>query len=318
MTLFVHPPDPALQGSYVTIGNFDGVHRGHQAMLERLVARARTAQRPPVVVTFDPHPLALLRAAGAPPGLTTIDHRIELLKRHGAQEVLVLSTTRELLQLTAAEFFQQVILGELGAAGLVEGPNFYFGKDRGGNITLLRQFCEEHKIDFHVIEPVTWNSQWVSSSAIRSLIIGGDITAAVELLGHPYQLTGTVVQGAQRGRTIGVPTANLGQIKTVLPPAGVYAGLATIAGTTYAAAINIGPNPTFADFNTKVEVHLIQFEGDLYGESLSVGLIDRLRDVRPFASVEELLDQVRLDIATARDLVLRREQPIAVPDPFFG
>ncbi len=299
MSWFAQGVPPQSRGGQVAIGNFDGVHRGHQAMVARLVDLARKATRPAVVVTFDPHPLALLSATGAPPPLTTIEHRRELLLGLGVDQVLVLETSSKLLALTAEEFFTRVIRAELGAQGLVEGPNFYFGKDRGGNITLLRQLCQSAGLTLDVIEPVTWQGQWVSSSAIRSLLTAGELTAAVELLGHPYRVTGQVVTGAQRGRTLGFPTANLADVATTLPGHGVYAGRVRWDGRTYAAAVNVGPNPTFGEGATKLEVHLIDFVGDLYGQRLDVDLTTKLRGVRKFDSAAALRAQLAADIAAA-------------------
>ncbi len=300
MQLFTRALPSSVRGSYVAIGNFDGVHRGHQAMVERLVGLADQHAKPAVVVTFDPHPLSLLRSDGAPPGLTSVADRTKLLQAAGVHEVVVLATSTALLQFTAEQFFERVIRQELQAVGLVEGPNFCFGKDRGGTITSLRQMCQAHGLALEVIEPVTWNGQWVSSSAIRSLLIAGDLNSAVDLLGHPYRLTGRVTHGAERGRTLGVPTANLSDIGTVLPGFGVYAGRVAIQDQNYRSAVNIGPNPTFAEGATKIEVHIIDFAGDLYGQTLSVDLVRRQRDIHKFSGIEELKQQLAADIAAAR------------------
>ncbi|OYW24505.1 MAG: riboflavin biosynthesis protein RibF [Planctomycetales bacterium 12-60-4] len=300
MQLFTSALPTTVRGSFVAIGNFDGVHRGHQAMVERLLGLARRHDRPAIVVTFDPHPLALLRSGGAPPGLTTVPERVELLRKAGVDDVVVLATSPELLQLTAERFFEQVVQQELHAAGLVEGPNFCFGKDRGDNITILRHLCQAHGVSLDVIDPVTWKGQWVSSSAIRSLLIAGDLDSAVDLLGHPYRLTGLVTRGAERGRTLGVPTANLAEIATVLPGFGVYAGKATVSGHCFPTAVNIGPNPTFGEGATKIEAHIIDFTGDLYDQALSIDLTTRLRDIRKFSAIDELKQQLADDIAAAR------------------
>jgi len=287
-------------GGYVAIGNFDGVHRGHQAMLARLTDRARAAARPSVAVTFDPHPIALLRPEALPPGLSSLADRATLLKDCGVDAVIVLPTSWELLRLTATEFFERVVRDRLKAAGLVEGPNFTFGKDRGGNVTLLRQLCSHAGMTLDVIEPVTIDGQWVSSSVIRSLLMDGDVNDAVALLGRPYRLTGRVVTGAQRGAALGFPTANLSDLKTVIPGPGVYAGRTEIDGQPYPAAIHIGPNPTFGEAVLKVEVHVIGFDGNLYGRVMSADFHRRLRDVRRFDSVDELRVQLTQDIVAAR------------------
>lgn len=291
---------PSLQGGYASIGNFDGVHRGHQAMLNVLISRARSDNVPAVAVTFDPHPIALLKPEAAPPALTTIEHRAELLCRYGVDVTLVLPTDRSLLALTAEEFFDDVVRGRLHARGLVEGPNFFFGRNRSGNITVLRSLCGSHGLSFDVAPPATVDEQLVSSSVIRSLLETGDMAHAVRLLGHPYRLTGTVGQGAQRGRTIGFPTANLVDVKTLIPANGVYAGWAYGTNHRHAAAIHIGPNPTFAEAARKIEVHILDFQGDLYHQSLSIDFLERVRDVRKFASVDELRSQLQQDIQSVR------------------
>ena len=298
MSFATAPIADSLRGGNIAIGNFDGVHRGHRAMIEQLIERSRSHSRPAIIVTFDPHPLAFLRDTGAPPNLTTIPQRMELFAQLGIDSVVVLQTSRELLNLTAHEFFQQVVCEELGAAGMVEGPNFHFGKDRGGTIDLLRQFCREHGMSLDVIEPVTTDGRWVSSSVIRDLLQAGDLNTAVELLGHPYSLDGHVVAGMRRGRELGFPTANLSDIATVIPGPGVYSGTVEMSGRRYAAALNIGPNPTFEEGQYKVEAHIIDFQGDLYGQSLRVELQRRLRDIRRFASREDLQQQLRADIDT--------------------
>lgn len=298
---FFAPPE-VCRGA-VTIGNFDGVHRGHQAMIEALAAAAQRDGCPAVAVTFHPHPLSLLRPAAAPPLLTTVEHRTELLRRLGVDHVVVLSATRELLRLSAAEFFEQIVLQQLQARRLVEGPNFFFGRDRGGNITVLRGLCSVHGVQLDVIEPVTVNGQWVSSSVIRSLLQDGDLNDAVALLGHPYRLSGRVTTGAQRGREIGFPTANLDEIATVVPGPGVYAGRCRVDGATHLAAVHIGPNPTFADDLLKVEVHLLQFAGDLYFRTLEVDLVARVRDVQRFESAEALRRQLQHDLSAVIELV---------------
>lgn len=291
------------RNGYVSIGNFDGVHRGHQEMLRTLVGRAATHNAPALAVTFDPHPMTLLRPDVAPPPLTTLRHRAELLGQYGVTGLLALPTNQTLLDLTPDEFFEQVIVGRLAARGMVEGPNFFFGRRRAGNVTTLRAMCQARQMTLDVIAPVTVGDQWVSSSVIRSLLQSGDTTAAVALLGHPYRLIGLVGSGAQRGRTLGFPTANLVDCPTLVPGPGVHAGVCSYQGRNYAAAIHIGPNPTFGEEQLKVEVHLLDFAGDLYGKELTVDVRSRVRNVQRFAGVEELKAQLTRDLAEVRTRV---------------
>ena len=293
----------SVQGGYATIGNFDGVHRGHQAMLNVLTSRARAENVSAIAVTFDPHPISLLRPDATPPALTTIEHRAELLHRFGVDVTLVLHTDRSLLALTADEFFDSIVRNKLKARGLVEGPNFFFGRNRSGNITVLRTLCNDHGLSFDVAPPATVDEQLVSSSVIRSLLETGQMGHAVRLLGHHYRISGRVGTGAQRGRTIGFPTANLIDVSTLVPANGVYAGCVLIDGKRHAAAVNIGPNPTFGEAAQKIEVYLVDFQGDLYGQILDVDFVDRVRDVRRFSGVDELKSQLTQDVRQVCSIV---------------
>lgn len=301
MTVLHGFESPALyREGFVSIGNFDGVHCGHQAMVAELVSRARAQKVPAVALTFDPHPIELLRPESVPPRLTTIGHRAELLQQYGVDCVIVLPTSPRFLTMTAEDFFHTIIRTELQARGLVEGPNFFFGRNRSGSVTVLRGFCSAHGLTLDIIPPVIVDEQLVSSSVIRSLIEAGDLRESVRLLGHAYRLSGKVIRGAERGRTIGFPTANLSELANLVPGNGVYAATATIQGTRYLAAVNIGPNPTFGETSRKVEVHLLDFRGDLYGTILDVDFLRRLRDVRPFSSVDQLLVQLKRDVEDVR------------------
>lgn len=290
------------RGGCVSIGNFDGVHLGHVSMLRSLRRLATSRSVPAVVFTFDPHPVDLLRPDQAPPKLITRQRKLELFAQQGIDACLVYATDTALLQLSADEFFEQIILCELQATGLVEGPNFYFGRGRGGDTNRLRELCTKHGLLLDVVPPFQLGDQMVSSTAIRKLIQAGEITAANQMLGHLFQITGNVVTGAQRGRTIGFPTANLSGFESLLPAAGVYAGRCRVNDATFPAAINVGGNPTFDEPEPKIEVHLIGFSGDLYGRMLSVDLVDRIRDTRRFESVTDLQRQLTADVAAAATL----------------
>lgn len=290
------------RGGWVTIGNFDGVHRGHQSMFATLISRAHAAGTPAVVMTFDPHPISLLRPQHTPPALSLLDHKLELFERHGVDTVVVYPTDHALLRLTPDEFFRNIVVGELNAVGLVEGPNFYFGHNRTGNVQTLKVLCEASGRLLEVVPAVIVNGRMISSSEVRSRIAAGQIAEAVEMLGHPYRVRGIVGGGARRGRAIGFPTANLEGIVTLLPPDGVYAGICAVGQTTYPAAINLGPNPTFGEAARKFEVHLLGFTGDLYGRTLDVDLLARIRDVVRFESGDALKQQLKQDLEAVRAL----------------
>jgi riboflavin kinase/FMN adenylyltransferase len=314
-----HSPPVEARGGAVAIGNFDGVHRGHAALVAELRRKAETLGGPAVVVTFDPHPLKLLRPDLFQPVLTTAAHRAELLLACGADHVLLLQTNSDLLNLTAEEFYRQVIRERLAARCLVEGMNFGFGRGREGNVETLRRLGKEAGIDLIVVPPVKWEDKPVSSSRVREALLRGDVQEAARLLNRFYRLRGVVVTGRRRGHTLGFPTANLEQIETLLPGDGVYAVRATLpspggdkagslssrTGDTeggWPGAANIGPNPTFGEQAQKVEVHLIGFQGDLVGHALAVDFIARLRDTRTFRTVDELVEQLHLDISEAEKI----------------
>lgn len=297
---------PELTGGAVAIGNFDGVHRGHARLIERLVAQAAQVGGPAVVFTFDPHPLAILKPEWLPTPMTRSERKAELLGQLGVDAVIAYPTDRELLNLTPQQFFDLIVRERLKAKAIVEGPNFHFGKDRAGNVEVLRRLCATTGTAIEIVEPVAVDGELISSSRVRNLVQGGAVGQANQLLTQPYRLTGIVGRGAERGRTIRFPTANLERIETVLPALGVYAGRAWVDDRVYAAAINIGPNPTFGENAVKIEIHLIDFSGNLYDQPLSVDLLDRLRDIQSFPSIEALIDQLNRDVE--RVLVASDEQ----------
>lgn len=287
----------------VTIGNYDGVHLGHARIVDRVLEFARRVAGPAVVFTFDPPPARLLRPDHAPAPLTWIERKLELLEELGVDLVVAYPTDESFLRLGPREFFDQVVRDRLGAHGLVEGTNFYFGRGRQGNIELLAQFCEEAGIPLAIVEPVQYQGQPISSSRVRQALAAGDVDSARRMLTRPYRIRGLVVHGAGRGVKLGYPTANLEQIDTLLPAEGIYAGSAPADGRRWPAAISIGPNPTFNDGRLKVEVYLIGFQGDLYDRFLEVEFVSRLRDVVRFDRVESLVEQMERDVAAARALV---------------
>jgi riboflavin kinase/FMN adenylyltransferase len=288
----------------IAVGNFDGAHRGHAALLASLARRAAKVGGPAVAVTFDPHPLTILRPDIRVELLTTPDQRADYLVQLGADEVVILHVTAKLLDLRAEEFFAGVIRDRLTARAVVEGPTFAFGKGREGDLALLARLCADSGMMLDVIGPVDLGGGEVSSSRIRADLHRGDVAHARQLLGRDYRLRGVVAAGARRGRTLGFPTANLGHVETLVPGDGVYAVRVTVPdGSTRAGAANVGPNPTFAEQVRKIEVHLLDFAGDLYDESLSVDFVERLRDTRPFAGVPDLVAQLTRDVAATRSLV---------------
>jgi riboflavin kinase / FMN adenylyltransferase len=284
----------------VAVGNFDGVHLGHVSLIAALRAKAGEHAGPAVAVTFNPHPRDVLRPDLAGPLLTTNADRCRLLQEAGADHVLVLRTTTELLHLTATEFFNQVLRERLAARALVEGANFGFGRDRQGNIDTLAGLCQPVGIPLTVVPPVVIDGGEASSSRARNALLRGEVEEVAKVLGRPYRLHGTTAVGQRRGRTLGFPTANLDPLLNLAPGDGVYAVRVYIGEEMWPGAANVGPNPTFGENARKVEVHLIGFRGDLYGQRLAVDFIRRLRDTRPFKGADDLIQQLRRDVEQAR------------------
>lgn len=294
-----------LRSGAVAIGNFDGVHRGHARIVDRLKAQATALGGPAIVFTFDPHPVRLLRPTLAPPPLTWTERKAELLAQLGVDAILAYPTDEALLRLSPQEFFDRIVREQLDARALVEGPNFCFGRDRTGNIDVLRRMCDASGLRLEVVAPLVEGDTLISSSRVRQLIADGDVRRAGSLLTSPYRIRGMVTHGARRGGKIGFPTANLNAIDTLLPRQGVYAGRGIVGTEHWPAAINIGSNPTFGEEGLKVEVHLIGFNRSIYGEPLEVDFLDRLRDIQPFPSVDTLVDQLVRDVQSARTIADR-------------
>ncbi len=297
-----YPAEECRHGA-LSIGNFDGVHRGHRALMAELRRQAAQVSGPAVAMTFDPHPWHLLRPGQMSPPLTTTEDRIHLLRSAGADHVLVITTSDDLLQLTAEEFVSEVVKRRMDARVLVEGANFHFGHDRLGDVSRLAELAGQDGRRVVVVAPVLAGLSPVSSSRIRAALLAGRVKEVAECLGRLYTLTGIVGTGQRRGHTLGVPTANLVQTATLIPGDGVYAVRVRVKEQEWPGAANLGPNPTFGENARKVEVHLIGFSGQLYGHPIEVGFVDRIRDTRPFSRVEDLLTQLSRDVEQARKLV---------------
>lgn len=288
------------RGGALTIGNFDGVHRGHVRIIEQLKQWAIALDGPAVVFTFDPHPVRILRPEMAPVPLTWIDRKTDLLSECGVDAVVAYPTDRALLDLSYEEFFDRIVRTQMNAKAMVEGPNFCFGRGREGTIEQLQALCTRHAIELSIVEPLLEGSSYISSSRIRELVKNGEIDAAAKLLTHPYRIRGMVTHGQARGSELGFPTANLEAVDTLVPGFGIYAGRAYLDHRLHWAAIHIGPNPTFGERMTKVEIHILDFGESLYGQVLEVDFVRRLRDIRQFDSAESLRQQVEQDVALTR------------------
>ena len=304
------PPDPA--GSVVTVGTFDGVHRGHVAVLREIVERARVAGRKSVLVTFEPHPLEVVNPKAAPLLLTSGAERREALAQTGLDYVVFLRFDKALAQYSPERFVREVLIGRCGMKELVIGHDHGFGRGRSGDVETLRRLGATDGFQVDVVGLVESGGHAVSSTAIRRAVAGGDLRTAAGLLGRPYTVSGRVVRGEGRGRTIGVPTLNLGEIpeRKLLPPDGVYAARVEWAGGRAGGMLNQGPRPTVGDGRRSLEVHRFGVDEDLYGGWVKVEWVARIRDQQKFPSLAALQAQLQQDRARAEDALARHDPPM--------
>ncbi|WP_335938181.1 bifunctional riboflavin kinase/FAD synthetase [Streptomyces sp. PTD5-9] len=300
--------------SVVTIGSYDGVHRGHQLIIGRAVERARELGVPSVVVTFDPHPSEVVRPGSHPPLLAPHHRRAELMAALGVDAVLVLPFTTEFSKLAPADFIVKVLVDKLHARLVIEGPNFRFGHKAAGDVALLTEFGATYDYGVEVIDlyvsGAAGDGEPFSSTLTRRLIARGDVAGAAEILGRPHRVEGIVVRGAQRGRDLGFPTANLETLPhTAIPADGVYAGWLDVDGEAMPAAISVGTNPQFDGTERTVEAYAIDRVGlDLYGLHVSVDFLAYVRGMRKFDSVDELLVAMADDVKQCRELIAAHER----------
>ncbi len=288
-------------GAVVTVGSFDGVHRGHRAVVAETVRRARAAGRASVLVTFEPHPLAVLRPAEAPARLTSAAERSAALAETDLEYQVVLGFDAALAAMPPEQFVRDVLVGDCQARDLVIGHDHAFGRGRTGDRAMLEQLGQSLGFTVDTVGPVVLDGEVVSSSAIREAVSRRDFRAAARGLGRPYRVSGAVVRGAQRGRTIGVPTLNVAPPQgKLLPPDGVYAVRVEWGGGVADGMLNQGIRPTIGDARRWLEAHLFDFDGDLYGREIRIEWVAPLRDIRRFDSLEALRDQLGRDRDTAR------------------
>jgi riboflavin kinase / FMN adenylyltransferase len=288
------------RGSAVTIGNFDGVHLGHQEILRRVVERARRDDLRSTVVTFDPHPLRILRPNDAPALLATLDQRLAMLESCGLDAALVLPFDAELARLSAREFVEQIIARTLRARTILVGNNFRFGHRGAGDVALLRQFGEEFGFEIECIDPVVCRGEVVSSTAIRRAVSEGRLIDAGRFLGRPYSLAGEIQPGTGQGRRFVVPTLNLRTAQELLPKTGVYATEVSVNGRKYRAATNVGMRPTFDGKGLTVESFLFDFDEQIASGPMDVSFWARLRDEMKFSGPEALRAQIEIDAGRAK------------------
>jgi riboflavin kinase/FMN adenylyltransferase len=292
------PAHPALGGgTTVTVGTFDGVHPGHRAVLAEIETRARSAGRKSLLVTFEPHPLEVVNPGAAPPLLTSGPERREVLAQTELDYVVFLRFDRHLAAMAPEAFVREVLEQRFNMKELVIGHDHGFGRGRSGDVETLRRLGREDGFQVDVIAPVEIGGHPVSSTQIRRAVTGGDLVSAARLLGRPYSVSGRVVSGVGRGRTIGIPTLNLAEVpgNKLFPPDGVYAVWVETPVGRFGGMLNQGPRPTFGEARRSIEAHLFDFSGDLYGRWVRIEWVDRLRDTKKFDSAEQLIAQLAAD-----------------------
>jgi len=301
--------------SVISIGNFDGLHLGHQKIIRSVVERARSSDALAAVVTFDPHPVKVLRPEQAPSLVQTLAQRLAAFAELGLDAALVLHFDAALASRTPEEFVRDILVEPLRALAVLVGANFRFGHRQAGNVALLTELSRRFAFAVEIVAPVVVNGEVVSSSAVRRAVREGNAVAAASLLGRPFALTGTIVRGAGRGATILVPTLNLAPEQELLPATGVYATEALLAGRLYRSATNVGFRPTFDGTHLSIESHLFDFSERVTGGRLEVRFRERLRDERKFSGPDELRRQIAADLGQAREFFRRLDRSPAAPEP---
>ena len=297
--------DVNLQDTWLTIGTFDGVHRGHQEIVQELAAGAHKIGAQAVVLTFYPHPAIVLGKRRDPFYLTTPEERADLLGQFGADVVITYPFTPEISTINAYDFVN-LLKSHIGMHHLIVGPDFAMGRDRGGNASTLKELGKEFDYTLSTISPVEIDGQVVSSSRIRAALSRGDLDSANKLLGRPYFIKGQVVPGDGRGKTIGIPTANLSTwLERALPRSGVYVSQATINGDTFGSVTNVGVRPTFKTRfeQLQVETHLFNFDAQIYGQDIQLNFIRHLRDEQRFPDIDALINQIKQDVLDAKHIL---------------
>jgi riboflavin kinase/FMN adenylyltransferase len=296
--------EPPLKNTTVTIGNFDGVHLGHQALFRKVTGWAERLGGKSVVMTFDPHPLEILAPDKKPSTLTPHKDKLKLIASHGIDVTLIVPFSREFAAISAQDFVKKILVDRLDVKAVVVGHDYRFGRGRKGDIEFLRQMGEEYGFEVEAVSGISQEGTVVSSTLIRRLIRDGDLRRAGDLLGRPYEVEGTVVRGRDRGgRLLGFPTANIRMTDQARPKTGVYAVWAEVDGRRLPGAANLGWNPTFGDTEQSLEVHVLDFDGDLYGKPIRVLFVERLRGEKRFDGVDQLIAQIHADCARAREVL---------------
>jgi riboflavin kinase / FMN adenylyltransferase len=291
----------------ITIGNFDGVHIGHQALFQKVIKMAHEAGGTAVAMTFEPHPLQVLAPGHHPPVITVPEQKIELIAKTGIDVLICVPFTREFASHSARSFVVDLLLARIGMRAIVVGHDYSFGRNREGNLDILRQWGNELKFEVHVVDWIhepAGEIQRISSTQIRESVMNGNLEEAQRMMGRPFQIHGVVAEGRNRGgRLLGFPTANIRLEHELCPKQGIYAVMVELGGRLHRGVANIGYSPTFDDHIFTVEVHILDFHRNIYNEPIRVNFIRRLRDEVKFEGLEALKAQIHKDIALARDVL---------------
>jgi len=293
------------KNAVITIGNFDGVHIGHQALFHEVIETAETIGGTSIAMTFEPHPIRVLKQNGHPPLITLYEQKAELIERTGMDALICIPFTREFAALTAEQFIRDLLVGKIGIKAIVVGEDYSFGKNREGDIDLLKSYAPKYGFEVIVAGWIKMSkglTDRISSTKIRELVTEGLMAEAEKMLGRHYQIRGRVVTGRDRGgKLLGIPTANINLHDELCPKTGIYAVTVESRGNHYNGVANIGYSPTFEDHEFTVEVHILDFNNNIYGEKIRVNFITRIRDEIKFANISELIDQIKRDIAAAKE-----------------
>lgn len=301
--------DRPLQNPILTIGNFDGVHKGHLALFDKVKERAKAINGRSAVMTFEPHPIKVVKPGNGPLLITPTEQKLKLISNAGIDIIFCIPFTHQFASISATDFVSNILAKKVGVKEIVVGYDYTFGNNRQGDLTLLNDMGKELGFKVHIVQPIYINQTLVSSTSIRKLVQEGDLLEAKRLLGRDYQITGTVVKGKDRGgKILGIPTANLIPFDELIPQRGTYVVTINVDGQTHIGVCNIGYNPTFGGNKLSVETHLLDFSKDILGKTITVNFIQRLRDEKRFESIEELSAQIAQDIKQARDLFNLHEQ----------
>jgi riboflavin kinase/FMN adenylyltransferase len=299
--------DKKFPNAVITIGNFDGVHIGHQALFHEVMEKADILGGTAIAMTFEPHPIRVLKNNGHPPLITPYAQKVELIAKTGIDVLICIPFTREFASITAKEFVLDILMNRIGIQAIVVGKDYTFGKNREGNLNLLKSYAEAYDFEVDVVDwiPISNNTpSRISSTQIRKLLIDGKVREAHKLLGRYYQVSGVVVPGRNRGgKLLGFPTANIKLREELFPKNGIYAVTVDCLGKRHQGVANIGYSPTFDDNELTVEVYILDFSKDLYGQSIVVKFIERIRDEIKFSGISELSHQIAQDVLKARDIL---------------